>query len=65
MTTDPNPSKNPLSAGTNPDAAQKATVTHNLDTGRDEPLKTDEEDEDVMDFASGSDGGGAGDGSGA
>ncbi len=46
-------------------AARKATVTHNLDTGKDEPLNTEKDEEDVMDFASGSDGGSAGDGSAA
>lgn len=39
----------------------KAKVTHNLDTGEDEPLK-DPEDESLMDFGSGSGGGSAGDG---
>ena len=42
----------------------KATVTHNLDTGEDEPLE-DLEDKNTMDFGSGSGGGGAGDGGAA
>jgi hypothetical protein len=39
----------------------KAKVTHNLDTGEDEPLQ-DLDDENIMDFGSGSGGGSAGDG---
>ena len=39
----------------------KEKVTHNLDTGEDEPLE-DLEDESVMDFGSGSGGGSGGDG---
>ncbi len=39
----------------------KAKVTHNLDTGEDEPL-ADLGDESIMDFGSGSGGGSAGDG---
>ena len=42
----------------------KAQVTHNLDTGEDEPL-TDLEDKNIMDFGSGSGGGSAGDGGAA
>jgi hypothetical protein len=42
----------------------KAKVTHNLDTGEDEPLQ-DLEDKNIMDFASGSGGGSAGDGGGS
>lgn len=41
--------------------AASGKVTHNLDTGRDEPLE-EPEDESVMDFGSGSGGGSAGDG---
>ena len=39
----------------------KGKVTHNLDTGEDEPLE-DLKDESVMDFGSGSGGGSGGDG---
>ncbi len=39
----------------------KGKVTHNLDTGEDEPLE-ELEDKSVMDFGSGSGGGSAGDG---
>ena len=41
--------------------APKATITHNLDTGEDEPLE-DLDDESVMDFGSGSGGDSGGDG---
>lgn len=40
---------------------ERAKVTHNLDTGEDEPLQ-DLEDKSIMDFGSGSGGGSAGDG---
>lgn len=44
----------------------RATVTHNLDTGQDEPLDKDpSDDEGMMDFASGSGGGSGGDGAAA
>lgn len=44
----------------------KAKVTHNLDTGRDEPLNQRTDDyETPMDFAPGSGGGSAGDGGAA
>ena len=46
---------------TNSTPTGKAKVTHNLDTGKDEPLP-DLEDESIMDFGSGSGGGAAGDG---
>jgi hypothetical protein len=39
----------------------KGKVTHNLDTGEDEPIEN-LEDESVMDFGSGSGGGSGGDG---
>lgn len=44
--------------------SRKAKMTHNLDTGKDEPLP-DLDDENIMDFASGSGGGSAGDGGGS
>ena len=44
--------------------SNKAKVTHNLDTGEDEPL-TDLDDKNIMDFGSGSGGGSAGDGGAA
>ena len=48
------------------DATPKTGVTHNLDTGRDEPLgQSDGDDEELMDFGSGSGGGSAGDGGAA
>jgi hypothetical protein len=40
---------------------ERQRVTHNLDTGEDEPLP-DLDDENIMDFGSGSGGGSAGDG---
>jgi hypothetical protein len=42
----------------------KQKVTHNLDTGKDEPLP-DLDNESIMDFGSGSGGGSAGDGGAA
>jgi hypothetical protein len=45
----------------NPETGEKKGVTHNLDTGEDEPLP-DLDDENMMDFGSGSGGGSAGDG---
>lgn len=64
MRTDPN-TPQPRPTETDPDMPQKATVTHNLDTGEDEPLQPETDDEELMDFAPGSDGGSAGDGSAA
>lgn len=45
----------------NPQTGEKKGVTHNLDTGKDEPL-ADLDDENIMDFGSGSGGGSGGDG---
>jgi hypothetical protein len=45
----------------NPTERSTEKVTHNLDTGEDEPLD-DLEDKNIMDFGSGSGGGSAGDG---
>lgn len=44
------------------DKTKKATVTHNLDTGEDEPLEPPPDEKSIMDFAPGSGGGSAGDG---
>ena len=50
-------------AATNADNLPKTEVAHNLDTGEDEPLeKPDADDENIMDYGSGSGGGSAGDG---
>ncbi len=50
-----------------PQQTDKASVTHNLDTGEIEPLRkpTDDDGVDDMEFGIGSDGGSAGDGGAA
>lgn len=48
-----------------PQQIDKNTQTYNLDTGKVEPLAKPSDDEGMMDWASGSDGGSAGDGGAA
>jgi len=61
----PRPSEDPTERQkVTPQTGQQKGVTHNLDTGEDEPL-ADLDDENIMDFGSGSGGGSAGDGGGA
>ena len=66
METQDKPRYTPNSDDLSGDDAQSKgqKVTHNLDTGEDEPLP-DLDDENIMDFGSGSGGGSAGDGGGS
>jgi hypothetical protein len=62
---DPREEENKERLKTDPQQSEKKGVTHNLDTGKDEPLSPEPNDQSIMDFASGSGGSSAGDGAGA